>query len=70
MAEWAQNMRFRIDGMSCAACSARSQRALGAMPGVASVTVNIAGGKALLSPDEAYLAEHGISEEAFIGQVE
>lgn len=70
MAEWAQNMRFRIDGMSCAACSARSQRALGAMPGVASVSVNLAGGTALLSPDEAYLAEHGISEEAFIGQVE
>lgn len=39
-------------------------------PGVASVSVNLAGGTALLSPDEAYLAEHGISEEAFIGQVE
>lgn len=65
-----QNMRFRIDGMSCAACSARSQRALGAMPGVASVSVNLAGGTALLVPDEAYLSEHGISTEEFIRQVE
>lgn len=70
MDEHAQSMRFRIDGMSCAACSARSQRALGAMPGVASVSVNLAGGTALLVPDEAYLTEHGISEDAFIRQVE
>ena len=70
MTEHMQNMRFRIDGMSCAACSARSQRALGAMPGVASVSVNLAGGTALLVPDENWLREQGISEEDFIRQVE
>lgn len=70
MTEHMQNMRFRIDGMSCAACSARSQRALGAMPGVASVSVNLAGGTALLVPDETWLREQGIGEEDFIRQVE
>ncbi len=70
MDEHTQSMRFRIDGMSCAACSARSQRALGAMPGVASVSVNLAGGTALLVPDETYLSEQGISTEEFIRQVE
>ena len=70
MDEHMQSMRFRIDGMSCAACSARSQRALGAMPGMASVSVNLAGGTALLVPDRAYLSEHGISTEEFIRQVE
>jgi Cu+-exporting ATPase len=35
-------LRFSIGGMTCASCSARVERALGRVPGVASATVNLA----------------------------
>ncbi len=43
-------IRFRVDGMTCAACSARSERALGMLPGVESASVSLAGGMALIRP--------------------
>lgn len=38
----AQTLRLGVDGMTCAACSARVERALRKLPGVAEATVNLA----------------------------
>ncbi len=36
-----QTTRFRVTGMSCSACSARVERAVGKLPGIRSVQVNL-----------------------------
>ena len=33
--------RFRVTGMSCAACSARVEKVVSALPGVETVSVNL-----------------------------
>ena len=38
----ATSLRFEIDGMSCAGCAGRAERALQAMPGQSSASVNLA----------------------------
>ncbi len=65
-------LRFRIDGMTCGACSARVQRALGKMPGVESASVSLAGGTALIVPDEGVraAADPEGARAAFINAVE
>ncbi|MEL6648333.1 MAG: heavy metal translocating P-type ATPase, partial [Pseudomonadota bacterium] len=45
-------MRFEIDGMSCAGCAGRAERALAAVPGVVEARVNFAARSALVeAPD-------------------
>ncbi|MEO0752718.1 MAG: heavy metal translocating P-type ATPase [Pseudomonadota bacterium] len=47
-----QPMRFEIDGMSCAGCAGRAERALAAVPGVMDARVNFAARSALVeAPD-------------------
>ncbi|MEL7345660.1 MAG: cation transporter, partial [Pseudomonadota bacterium] len=41
-------MRFDIDGMSCAGCAGRAERALNAVPGVVEARVNFASRSALV----------------------
>ncbi len=67
-----ESLRFRIDGMTCGACSARAQRALGKMPGVESVSVSLAGGTALIVPDAGVrdAADSEGARAAFIHAVE
>ena len=43
-----QPMRFEIDGMSCAGCAGRAERALNAVPGVVDARVNFASRSALV----------------------
>ncbi|MCY4551833.1 MAG: heavy metal translocating P-type ATPase [Defluviicoccus sp.] len=43
---------FRVEGMTCANCSARVERALGRVPGVAEVNVNLATEKASVVADD------------------
>lgn len=43
-------MRFRVDGMTCSACSSRTERALRAMPEIESATVSLASGTAMIRP--------------------
>ena len=43
-----QPMRFDIDGMSCAGCAGRAERALNAVPGVVDARVNFASRSALV----------------------
>jgi copper chaperone CopZ len=38
----AETLSFPIDGLSCASCAARSERALAGTPGVTEATVNAA----------------------------
>lgn len=45
-----KNLRFRIEGMSCAACSSRLERVLGTIPEVAGVSVNLASATADVTP--------------------
>ena len=59
-------LRFRIEGMACGACSARSQRALNAMKHIDSATVSLADGTAQIRPAEGAL-EGGL--EPFIEEV-
>ena len=48
-------LRFRIDGMACGACSARSQRALNSMEHIDSASVSLADGTAQIRPAEGAL---------------
>lgn len=59
-------LRFRIDGMACGACSARSQRALSNMEHIDSATVSLADGTAQIRPAEGAL-DGGL--EPFIREV-
>lgn len=59
-------LRFRIEGMACGACSARSQRVLNGMEHVDSATVSLADGTAQVRPAEGALDE-GL--EPFIQEV-
>ncbi|NLL94690.1 MAG: copper-translocating P-type ATPase [Thermoplasmatales archaeon] len=44
-------IRFNVGGMSCAACSAAVERAIGALPGVSTVSVNLATGRVSVEYD-------------------
>jgi Cu+-exporting ATPase len=62
-----------IEGMTCAACSARIERVVGRMPGVDSVSVSLPGEQATIEWDEAQLDWAAISqviEKAGYGVVE
>lgn len=59
-------LRFRIDGMACGACSARSQKALCRMDHIDSATVSLADGTAQVRPADGAL-DNGL--DAFIREV-
>lgn len=62
-------LRFRIEGMFCGACSARSQRALNKMDIVDSASVSLADGTAQIRPAEGALGSDGEGLDAFIQTV-
>lgn len=43
---------FKVEGMSCASCSAHAEKALSAVPGVEKASVNLATEKATVLYDE------------------
>ena len=45
--------RFRVGGMSCAACSAHVEKSVSAVPGVSTVQVNLLAGSMTVEYDEA-----------------
>ena len=47
-------MQVQVAGMSCAACVGRVERALGAVPGIADVTVNLASERASFRPGPGF----------------
>jgi len=51
---------FRVEGMTCASCVRRVEKALAAVPGVASVAVNLA-------TEEASVAGQGLADAALAG---
>ncbi|HOW81589.1 MAG TPA: heavy metal translocating P-type ATPase [Spirochaetota bacterium] len=55
-----EKANFKISGMSCAACSARVEKALLGARGVTGANVNLASEKALVSFDPAIIDEDGI----------
>lgn len=59
-------LRFRIDGMACGACSARSQKALCKMEDIDSASVSLADGTAQVRPAEGAL-DKGL--DAFVREV-
>jgi len=62
-------LRFRIEGMFCGACSARSQRALNKMDIVDSASVSLADGTAQIRPAEGAIGPDGEGLDAFIQTV-
>lgn len=62
-------LRFRIEGMFCGACSARSQRALNKMDLVDSASVSLADGTAQIRPAEGVLGPDGDGLDGFIQTV-
>ena len=62
-------LRFRIEGMFCGACSARSQRALNKMDIVDSASVSLADGTAQIRPADGALGPDGAGLDAFIQTV-
>ena len=69
MEQSAEILRFRIEGMFCGACSARSQRALNKMEIVDSASVSLADGTAQIRPAEGALGPDGMGLDAFIQAV-
>ncbi|MHB8919252.1 MAG: heavy metal translocating P-type ATPase, partial [Desulfocucumaceae bacterium] len=53
----------RVTGMTCAACSARVERALSSMPGVISAGVNLSTEKATVIYDSSSISRSGIAEK-------
>ncbi len=53
-------LRFGIEGMSCASCAASIEKRLGELPGLISVTVNLAGNFAQVRYDDHRLHEEEI----------
>jgi heavy metal translocating P-type ATPase len=51
-----QRVQFRVEGMSCASCVGRVERALKAVPGVTEAAVNLASESALISHDSSVSA--------------
>ena len=51
---------FRIGGMSCAACSGRIEKAIGAIEGVGSVSANYGNNTATVTYDDAVVSEQNI----------
>ena len=51
---------FDIKGMSCSACSARIEKVVGKMKGVASINVNLLKNNAHIAYDEAIVDEASI----------
>ncbi|MBQ5727801.1 MAG: cation transporter, partial [Mailhella sp.] len=62
-------LRFRIEGMFCGACSARSQRALNKMDIVDSASVSLADGTAQIRPAEGVLGPEGEGLDEFIQKI-
>jgi Cu+-exporting ATPase len=46
-----QDLTFKVDGMTCASCVARVERALKAVPGVRSASLNLATERATVKAD-------------------
>ena len=57
-----QKINFGIDGMHCAACSARAEKALAQMPGVISANVNLALEEAALVYDDRKVKPKDIND--------
>lgn len=57
-----ENLRFRIDGMTCAACATRSEKVLSRVPGVRSATVNFALEQATVSAPRGSVSFETLSE--------
>ncbi len=53
---------FRIGGMSCAACSSRIEKSIGAIPGVSEVNANYGNNSATVIYDESAVTEDMIAE--------
>ena len=66
MTQLPEILRFRIEGMFCGACSARSQRALNKMDIVDSASVSLADGTAQIRPAEGALGPDGEKLDEFI----
>src|SRR4051812_48862097 len=54
--------RLRLDGLSCASCVARVERALAGVPGVGGVSVNLATGEAQVRHPEGLVASGDLVE--------
>ncbi len=57
-----KHLELGIEGMSCAACSSRLERALGKLPGVSEAGVNLATRRASLTYDEGETGPERIIE--------
>ncbi|KQT51197.1 ATPase [Aureimonas sp. Leaf454] len=61
-------LRLDIDGMSCASCVGRVERAIAAVPGVASATVNLAAERAdvtFAGPGDSAAVLHAVEEAGY-----
>ncbi len=69
MKQQSEILRFRIEGMFCGACSARSQRALSKMDIVDSASVSLADGTAQIRPAEGALGPDGAGLDDFTQKI-
>ena len=58
-----RNETYRVDGMTCAACSSAVERITGKLEGVEKVSVNLATGKMNVTFDESLVSEETIFQK-------
>lgn len=63
MPEENNEVRFNIEGMSCAACSSRIEKVVFSMPGVEKAEVNLPAGSALVVFDTGQISQRQIREK-------
>ncbi len=51
-----QTQTYRIQGMTCGGCARHAEKALRSVPGVAAVTIDLAGGTATVQGDATQAA--------------
>ena len=55
--------QFHIEGMSCASCVARVEKAIRQLPGIDSLTIDLASGKATIAYDVAKVSPEQIRDK-------
>lgn len=58
-----RNETYRVDGMTCAACSSAIERITGKLEGVSEVSVNLATGKMQIAFDSSIVSQETIFEK-------
>ncbi|MCE5196763.1 MAG: cation transporter [Negativicutes bacterium] len=61
---------YRLEGLNCASCAAKIERAVNGLDGVTSATLNFMTTKLVIEADEAKLSEIAAAAEKIVKKIE